>query len=195
MKRLGRVIVVDVESTCWSDGVPPLDEVSEIIEVGACVVDVDTLEVSNKQSYLIKPQHSKVSRFCTKLTSLKQEDLEGGMEFPEVCRLLLHQYDSRKYPWASYGDYDRVQFGRMCKPNLYKDASYPFGPRHINVKTLVGLCLGWAEEVGMRQACAAVGVDLVGRLHRGGDDAYNIARMFVKILSTTQLGLGVRDAG
>ena len=38
-RKLDRIVVVDVEATCW-EGAPPADEVSEIIEVGVCLLDV-----------------------------------------------------------------------------------------------------------------------------------------------------------
>ena len=40
--KLDQILVVDVESTCW-DGPPPEGEESEIIEVGLCMVEVQSL--------------------------------------------------------------------------------------------------------------------------------------------------------
>ena len=42
-RRTDRILVVDVESTCWA-GDPPLGQMSEIIEIGLGVVDVAALE-------------------------------------------------------------------------------------------------------------------------------------------------------
>jgi inhibitor of KinA sporulation pathway (predicted exonuclease) len=41
--RRNKVLVVDVESTCWQNGVPP-GQVSEIIEIGICVFDVKSAQ-------------------------------------------------------------------------------------------------------------------------------------------------------
>ena len=63
-KLLDKILVIDLESTCW-EGPPPLGQVSEIIEVGLVVVDVATLTRGEKRSILVKPVKSQVSEFCT----------------------------------------------------------------------------------------------------------------------------------
>lgn len=194
MKRLDKVIVVDSESTCWDD-FPPEKEIGEIIEIGICVIDVDRLEISDSNRIIVKPQNSKVSPYCTRLTGLRQEDVDRGILFPDACREILARHDTRKYPWISYGDYDRVQFGRMCRPNLYKTAPYPFGPRHINIKTMLALALGWTEEASVVQGCRALGIKIEGRTHRALDDAKNVASVFLKILRLIQTGLKVERDG
>ena len=41
-RKLDRILVVDVEATCW-EGDPPPGQISEILEIGLCVLDVATL--------------------------------------------------------------------------------------------------------------------------------------------------------
>ena len=62
-KQLDKIVVVDVESTCW-EGKTPEGQVSEIIEIGICLLDVHTFEISDNRGILIQPQHSEVSDFC-----------------------------------------------------------------------------------------------------------------------------------
>ena len=38
---LDRILVIDVEATCW-EGDPPPDQEREIIEIGLCILDVAT---------------------------------------------------------------------------------------------------------------------------------------------------------
>ncbi|MGB3695649.1 MAG: hypothetical protein WA999_23305, partial [Spirulinaceae cyanobacterium] len=59
---------------------------------------------------------------------------------------------------------------------------YPFGTRHINVKTLLALQRRLAKEVGMAQALEILDLPLQGTHHRGVDDAGNIARILAKLL-------------
>ena len=69
------VLVIDVESTCWEPPEQPLPgEISEIIEIGIAVVDIKELKIVKNSSIIIKPQRSKLSNFCTKLTTLTQEN-------------------------------------------------------------------------------------------------------------------------
>jgi len=78
-RKLDKIIVVDVESTCWK-GKPPEGQINEIIEVGLATVNVETLEIINKQSYIVKPKLSIISNFCTELTSITQEMVDKGKE-------------------------------------------------------------------------------------------------------------------
>jgi len=46
--------VVDIEAACWS-GEPPPGEVSEIIEIGLTVVDLDSGERVGRHGILVRP--------------------------------------------------------------------------------------------------------------------------------------------
>src|SRR5829696_543 len=131
-RRLDQILVIDIGSTCW-DGAPPEGQANDIIEIGLCPLDVATGERLEKVSMLVRPERSTVSRYCTDLTTLTQELVEQGIAFDEACSRLKSEYLSRDRLWASYGDYDRLQFERQC---LAMGIPYPFGPGHLNVKTL-----------------------------------------------------------
>ncbi|WP_245887494.1 3'-5' exonuclease [Umezawaea tangerina] len=171
--ELDRVLVVDVEATCWA-GRPPDGETSEIIEIGLCELDVESGRRMGKHSILVRPERSSVSEFCTSLTTLTPEQVAGGVTYAEACRLLRKDFRSRDRVWASYGDYDRKQFERQ--------GAYPFGPRHLNVKTLFALTRNLPREVGLAEALRIAGLPLEGTHHRGDDDAWNIAALLAGIL-------------
>lgn len=179
-RKLDQVIVVDVESTCW-EGKPPEGQENEIIEIGYCLLDVDTLQRSNKTSILVQPEKSEVSAFCTRLTTLTPEQVAAGMSFFDACNKLRRELDTRARLWASYGDYDRRQFQRQCDS---REIPFPFGPTHLNVKNLFALVHGKKHEVGMAEALEMIGVDLEGTHHRGHDDAWNIAAILGHVLTT-----------
>lgn len=170
-RRLDRILVVDVESTCWA-GEPPPGQMSEIIEIGLCVVDVAALERIERRSILVRPACSTVSDYCTQLTTLTQADVDAGIPLAGACRVLADDYQSRERLVASFGDYDRQQFERNCAAF---GIPYPFGPTHLNVNNLAAVANGWSREVGMREALKQAGLPLEGTHHRGGDDAWNIA--------------------
>lgn len=177
-KKLDQIIVVDVESTCWQ-GSKPAGQESEIIEIGICTVDIASLQRLEKESILVKPERSTVSEFCTQLTTLTQPQVEQGIAFEAACSILKKKYLSKERIWASYGDYDRRQFERQCQS---LKVSYPFGTRHINVKSLCAIIRALPEEVGMDKALELLNLPLEGTHHRGGDDAWNIAGILSKLL-------------
>jgi inhibitor of KinA sporulation pathway (predicted exonuclease) len=171
-KRLDHVIVIDIESTCWDGGFPPRGETNDIIEIGLCSLEISSGRRLEKRSILVRPERSKVSKFCTELTTLTQEQVEGGIAFKDACKILEHEYLSQERLWASFGDYDRRQFEKQCRD---QGVRYPFGPSHLNVKTLFAVSRGLPSEVGLPQAMALLGLKLEGTHHRGHDDAWNIA--------------------
>lgn len=178
-RQLDKIIVIDIESTCWEQKSPPQGQESEIIEIGVCVWNVETCEREANEAILIRPERSSVSAFCTQLTTLTQDEVDQGISFSEACRYLRKIYLSRERTWASYGDYDRRQFERQCRD---RNIGYPFGPTHINVKNLFALRHQKTREVGMEQACKALQLPLEGTHHRGVDDAWNIAAILGKLL-------------
>jgi inhibitor of KinA sporulation pathway (predicted exonuclease) len=177
-KRLDRVVIIDVEATCWG-GEPPPGEVSEIIEIGACLLDPSSGEIAEKVSVLVRPTRSRVSDYCTRLTTLTPKMVASGVAFADACALLERSFGSRDRPWASYGDYDRLQFERQC---ALEGVRYPFGPSHLNVKTIAALAQGRPVEVGLPDALGDFGLDFRGVHHRGVDDAWNVARLLAAAL-------------
>jgi inhibitor of KinA sporulation pathway (predicted exonuclease) len=178
-----KILVIDVEATCW-EGAPPAGEESEIIEIGATLLDVSTLALSEKRSILIRPVRSSVSPFCKGLTTLTQAQVDGGCTFAEGCQILRRDFRSRERPWASFGDFDRKMFERNC---VVLGLPYPFGTRHVNVKTLFALVHSLPSEIGMRQALDFLGLPLEGTHHRGDDDSWNIGRILRVLLERARL--------
>jgi inhibitor of KinA sporulation pathway (predicted exonuclease) len=170
--------VIDIEATCW-DGDAPAAQVSEIIEIGLCVVDLEARRRVERHAILVKPQRSTVSDFCTRLTGITPADLDGATLFAEACGRLVAEHDAVNRSWASWGDYDRKQFASQCAQT---DVPYPFGPSHINAKAVFATVHGLRRRAGMAQALDLAGLPLEGRHHRGVDDAWNIAALILHLV-------------
>lgn len=87
-QRLDAILVVDVESTSWQ-GDPPPGQITEIIEIGLCVVSVRALERVERRSILVRPARSTVSAYCTQLTTLTQADVDAGVSLADACQTLI----------------------------------------------------------------------------------------------------------
>lgn len=175
------VLVIDVESTCWEPPeVQPKGAISEIIEIGIAVVNLKSLEIIKNDSIIIRPQSSKLSKFCTKLTTLTQEYVDQGMTFQAAMAVLKRDYNSEDRTFVSWGDYDRKMFERNSKDYGVK---YPFGPRHMNLKNSFTMLHGLEREPGLDSALDYLGLSLEGTHHRGVDDAKNIAKVFIHTLT------------
>lgn len=168
--------VIDLEATCWSTRQPPEGERNEIIEIGLCVLDTESLALTRAPRLLIRPQYSRVSAFCTELTGIRPEDVAQAPTFEETFRQLEQSHAVSSRPWISWGYYDRRMLGEATAA-----LGLQMSPQHQNVKVIHGERRGH-KPMGLGQACAAENLRFEGRAHRGDDDAYNIARIAARLI-------------
>jgi inhibitor of KinA sporulation pathway (predicted exonuclease) len=172
--RTDKVLVVDLEATCWETREESARNTSEIIEIGVAVYNRRTKQVEKSEGILVKPRDSVISPFCTSLTTLTQEQVDQGLPFDKAMARLFKQYDSKNYPWISYGDYDKNMIERQCKRWGIKN---PMSDDHTNIKVAMANKLG-VKPRGMDGMLQLLGIPLEGTHHRGVDDANNIAKIF-----------------
>jgi inhibitor of KinA sporulation pathway (predicted exonuclease) len=175
--KYDQILIVDIESTCWE--VPQPDNLSEIIEIGITPIDTNSGDLLESRSIIVKPEHSEVSDYCTRLTTITQEDVNSGIPFKDACHILVDEYYAKKYAWGSYGYYDKKQFMAQCRR---ENIEYPFSNDHINIKMLFALKYSLKRNVGMTKALRMLGMPLIGIHHRGIDDSRNIANILSRIL-------------
>lgn len=172
--------VVDIEATCFEKEEQHRN-ISEIIEIGIAGLEIKTGKIiPQDQNMYVHPKNSKVSEFCYNLTGISQRTLDDlGIPFSLACQILRTRFESNSCIWASYGGYDARMFEDQCsRENIH----YPFGGKHINVKTLFALKYKLNKEVGMAEALKIAGIPLEGKHHSGKDDAHNIAKILREIL-------------
>lgn len=178
--RKDKIIVVDLEMTCWEGFDAPEGQENEIIEIGVCLLDPRKAVISDKRSILVKPTESVVSPFCTKLTSITQKMVDTkGVAFDAACSILEKEYDSRNRLWASWGSFDRKFMWQQCKRRKVR---YPFNKKHSNLKRVFQD--SWGERMGLARALKATQIEQVGTAHRGDDDAYNTAKLLNHLIQT-----------
>jgi inhibitor of KinA sporulation pathway (predicted exonuclease) len=174
MKTTDKIIIIDLEATCWN-GPQPKDEQSEIIEIGICVLDTKTGKIDQNRGILITPERSTISAFCTELTTITINMIDNdGISFTEACKQIVSDYNSFQYTWASYGAYDLKMMRSQCE---IMGVDFPLSSNHENVKELFAEKKGLKKKVGMRGALHILDIPLEGTHHRGKDDAVNIAKI------------------
>ena len=173
--KLTELIIVDIEATCWERGSKPREEPNEIIEIGLCIFNLKEWKAEKKDQIIVTPTQSTVSKYCTNLTGwTKKQLVDSGVLLGDACSKLTSVYNTRSRTWASWGNYDRLQFERECR---WKAIPYPFSADHINLKTIFAIHQGITNSVGMSKALPMLGLKLEGRHHNGADDAWNIGRI------------------
>lgn len=165
-------LVVDLEATCDDRGAVPRDE-SETIEIGAVLVDPVSLEPLEEFQTFVRPVvHPRLTAFCTELTTITQDDVDGAPLFSAAAAEL--SAFGRDSVFCSWGAYDRVQLGRDAQRC---GIAHPLPGRHLNLKELFARAAGDRKSVGNGRALGRVGLERTGTHHRGIDDARNIARL------------------
>lgn len=174
--KCDKLLVVDLETTCTNTHAEQFQ--NEIIEIGLSIVDIKNYRVEKNLSLMVKPQRSEVTPFCTQLTSITPEDVADGLLLPEAAEILIKEYDSLSYVWASWGDFDRYIMNREC--THYK-TRIPFNRQHLNLKALYSLNNMKDSLMGLGSAVKDSGMKFQGQHHRGVDDARTAAQIFINL--------------
>ncbi|MCA9706897.1 MAG: exonuclease domain-containing protein [Myxococcales bacterium] len=164
-------LVVDLEATCDRDHAIPRDQ-TEIIEIGAVLVDRDTLAPRGEFQTFVRPVlHPRLTEFCTELTSITQADVERAPLLRQALAQ-LERWLPGPVTLASWGAYDHAQFRREARR---KRLRLPWGNDHLDIKQAFARRVG--RRMGVGAALRRVGLSLEGTPHRGIDDARNVVRL------------------
>ena len=178
-------VVIDLEATCCNDQSFPRDHM-EIIEIGAVLVDGETLSpVAEHQSFVRPFRHPRLTPFCMQLTTITQAQVDAAPRFAQAISALRTFLDGKGALFCSWGDYDRNQFTRDARPHNVK---LPFSALHLNLKRRFAERQGEPRELGTYQALRKVGLSPSGTHHRAIDDAWNIARLLPWIVGDAGAG-------
>lgn len=184
-KKFDKIIVLDLEATCWDEDTEAGraekgNQISEIIEFGLCSFYVDTGNISEPVSIYTHPTTSKISQYCTDLTSYDWEFIrKNGIPFEGGLNRLRKHFGPKHRVMASWGNYDWYMISQQC---LREDLAFPFGRSHINVKELHAIKRKLPKALGLGAALVHEKLEFVGTPHKGLDDAYNTAKILKKIL-------------
>jgi inhibitor of KinA sporulation pathway (predicted exonuclease) len=167
-------LVVDLEATCDENHRIPREE-TEIIEIGAVLVDAGSLAPVEELQTFVRPVHHRtLTPFCMRLTTIRQADVDAAPRFAEALAKLRAFIGKRAVRLASWGAYDRDQLARDARRH---GVALPFGAGHLNIKEAFARLAGEGRGLGTVAALRRVGLAFEGTHHRGIDDARNIARL------------------
>ena len=178
------LVVLDFEATCAKGAVP---SPQEIIELPSVLVSLrERVVLAEFQTFVRPLVHPRLSAFCTELTTICQEDVDGAPTFPEALErhlawLGLHGLlDSPdRFAFVTCGDWDlATMLPNQCAASGPPITELPPAYRRwINIKKVFAGLRIKARSSGMASMLDALGLDLVGTHHRGIDDCHNIARI------------------
>ncbi len=134
-----RIVAVDVEATCWKQGV--FSRKKETIEIGAVLLRLDRAESDwpEFQTFVRPLRLPRLSSFCRELTGITQENIDTAPSFPEALRLFLEWLQpSEPVVLATWSHYDVWQLELDLEANGLPGLGLPF----LDVKKLAVRVVG-----------------------------------------------------
>lgn len=188
---LKTLAVLDFEATCEQRGSASGSwdiAQQEIIEVPIALIDIESRAVVARFNSLVRPtRQPTLTSFCTTLTSITQEEVEGQPSITEVMPqasswLRAAGVTADNTLAVTCGDWDlltmwpkQVSLAPTLKtPEVFK--------RWCNLKVVFKEVTGHRKATGMMGMLRHLGIAHVGRHHRGEDDVTNIAAIVVELL-------------
>ena len=192
--QLSHFVVLDFEATC-DDVHPPNPQ--EIIEFPSVLLDANTFEVVDEFESFVRPVHTKLTKFCTELTSITQAQVDAAPPFPEVFAAHQDWLASHDLPTAggdlpyvivTCGDWDLLtmlpaQLAALDPPATFVPTPYR---QWLNVKVPFKAWHRKQARAGMARMLDLLGIELVGHHHRGIDDSRNIAKILRALAARNQ---------
>ncbi|WP_332693035.1 3'-5' exonuclease [Halalkalibacter lacteus] len=158
---------------------------SEIVEIGACKVDMQTKKIIDHFQMYIFPKRGHISKSTRKFIKMKEEDVEKAVPF-DIGIQKFSKWLGEEYYLCSWGKDDRAHFINQSVQNKlplewlrnYNDIQKPIGKllsEELN------------NQLGLKNALTIAGIEPIGKAHRGIDDAINTAMLLIKFLDQIEL--------
>lgn len=175
--RTGRVLFIDVEMTCWESGLPPPGMCREVIELGLVEVDAKDLRVLREGAWLVRPQRSEVSEYCTTITGLDASTLaKQGRTLQEVLRSIAKEFGPARKPLLAWGDdWNCIEadcIAARCENPFPRDAFLDLG-------RMGTLLWGGDGRLGLDAARASFDLPEPDGRHRALPDARATAELYI----------------
>ena len=172
-----RIVVIDVEATCWKKGV--FSRKKETIEMGAVLLLIDRAQSEWPEfQTFVRPQRlPRLSSFCRELTGITQENVDSAPTFPEAMRLFLEWSEPlEQVVLASWSRYDLWQLDLDLEAHGLPKLAIPF----LDVKKLAARIVGTKNLEETARALALDGAAMPN--HRAIADARRTARILERLL-------------
>lgn len=182
------VVIFDIEATCEDRAISEHYNM-ETIEIGAVKL-IDNKPIDEFQTFIEPEYTSKLTPFCIKLTGITMDDLQGQ---PKFNKAIIDFYNFIKdCDIYSCGEFDRKFLtreledkGTKYEHELIKNA---INATHRDMKRNYTRILS-KKKTGMIGMAEELNIELTGLLHRGIDDARNLAKIYIEIERLREMSL------
>ena len=172
-------LIIDFEATCSNNTKEIPRNEMEIIEFAGILIN-SNFKILKEFTKFVKPvRHQSLTKFCTELTSISQNDVDKAEKFPEIVKTFNNEMLTQQVLFLSWGNYDKFQLKQDCQ---FHNIEYPFDENnHINIKQKVCDFLEFKKQRGISGVLKFLNLRFEGTQHRGIDDVKNIIRILEHI--------------
>ncbi|XP_041359885.1 ERI1 exoribonuclease 3-like [Gigantopelta aegis] len=184
-QKFDYLLVLDFEATCDNKSrlIP-----QEIIEFPCLKVNAKTLQIESQFHQYVQPQvHKQITPFCTELTGIIQDMVDGKPHLKETLEA-FHEWmlseglmkDGVSSIFVTCGDWDlKTMLPSQCK--YFNIQPHPVFSRWINIKKSFANLTGVFPR-GMMGMLSKLNIPHKGRHHSGIDDCKNIASILITMI-------------
>lgn len=156
-------------------------EKQEIIQIGAVMLD-HKHRIIDEFSSFVKPEYGKVDEFIENLTGITQDDVEQAPILRSALMKFADWIGERQATVLSWSDSDYHQLQnemRVKKIKHHKIQDLLDG--WVDFQRSFDQMLGLKNQYALEDAMNISRLQAMGRMHDGLCDAYNTARLFIKV--------------
>jgi inhibitor of KinA sporulation pathway (predicted exonuclease) len=168
--RTDKIVVLDTERN-----MDPLGA-GQVVEVGIVLVDLKEASISQPWSFLIKTDW--VSGEFTSFTGITKQEIELKGQFREdLSKALKKEFKLDRRLIVGWGDEREPIEEVLADPS--GSCSTPY--KYLDLGAWFTVTRGYDRSVSLQDALRHEGLTFDGRPHRAGPDAYNTAKLVLKM--------------
>ncbi|MGO4889271.1 exonuclease domain-containing protein [Anaerobacillus sp. MEB173] len=157
---------------------------SEIVEIGACKVNLSTKQMIDQFQLYISPKHGYISKSTRKFINMKKEDMKNTVPFHQGIEQFT-EWLGNEYYLCSWGKDDKAHLINQCVRNRIE---LEWLKNYNDIQKQIGKIISAEHtQLGLKNALQLAGIEPVGKAHRGIDDAINTAELFIKYIDSITL--------
>ena len=175
-------LVADFEFTVYTKPTGrPRGFFSEIIEYGWVLLDARTKELSSQEQSFVKPKFfPKQAKEGQAFSTITEDDLAGGIEYPEMIARLSKVYDPTQVYFVAWGDSDWYVIKEAC--SRYNTANPLLAESYVDLSKEYQNFYKLDYRPSLKAALDEQQIKLDGLWHTAFDDASNTAKLVAHML-------------
>jgi inhibitor of KinA sporulation pathway (predicted exonuclease) len=158
---------------------------SEIVEIGACKVDLNSRQIIDQFQIYISPRKGYIAKSTRNFINMSKKDMQSAVPFREGIRQFVEWLGSDYY-LCSWGKDDRIHLIDEC---IRKKVGLGWLRNYNDIQQQIGALLREdnRNQLGLQNALELAHIEPTGLAHRGIDDAINTARLLIHLLDRIKL--------